>query len=62
MADSKVGDRYVFVNNTMGIEEECTVIEVHPLSMCFITACGIILKAIYGFNEQQFIPIREITA
>ena len=60
MADSKIGDRYVFINNTMGIEEECTVIEVHPLSMRFITACGIILTAIYGFNEQQFIPIREI--
>ncbi len=58
--NAAVGDRYIFTNNALGIEEECIVTDVHPLSMNLITACGIMLKAVKGYNEQQFIPIRQV--
>lgn len=60
MADTRVGDVYLFVNDTLGIEEECIVTEVHPLTLSLMTACGFVLQAIKGFNEKQFIPIRQV--
>lgn len=58
--DVSIGDMFLFENNTMGIEEECIVTAVHPWHLELITKDGIVLNALQGFNEQQFIPIIEL--
>lgn len=61
MNHANIGDIYLFVNDTMGVEEECVVTEVHPLSMRLMTkTSGLMLDAWKGINEKQFIPIVNV--